>query len=166
MYKPGAILGVYTADELADHTPTEKHMGPAEVVAPPATYNEEKFNANFAKWAETIQAGRKTAADYINFASTRGEPFTEEQKARLLSVKKAPPTLDVQDVQPKDPPAAAPNEGAPAVTYADLAGKLRGAQTLDALDEAASLIGAVASEQHQQELEAIYDERAHALGGE
>ena len=81
-------------------------------------------------------------------------------------MRKAPPTADVQDVQPKDPPATAPNEGAPAVTYADLAGKLRGAQTLDALDDAASLIAAVASDQHQQELKAIYDERAQALGGE
>ena len=162
--------GIYDQDEaerIVEAQPV-KHMGAADVVAPPpATYNEEKFNANFAKWAETIQAGRKTAADYIQFAESRKEPFTEEQKARLLSVKKAPASQTyVQDVQPKDPPATAPDEGAPAVTYADLAGKLRGAQTLDALDDAASLIAAVASDQHQQELEAIYDERAQALGGE
>ena len=140
-------------------------MGQAEVVPPavPTYYDQAKFDHNFPKWAETIATGRKTAADYINFASTRGEPFTEEQKARLLSVKKAPASqTDVQDVQPKD----APNEGAPAVTYADVAGKLRGALDMDALDDAASLIGAVASDQHQQELEAIYDERAQALGGE
>lgn len=163
--------GIYDQDEaerIVEASPV-KHMGAADVVAPPAPvthYDQAKFDGNFAKWAETIATGRKTAADYINFASTRGEPFTEEQKARLLSVKKAPPTADAQDVQPKDPPATAPNEGAPAVTYADLAGKLRGAQTLDALDAAASLIAAVASDQHQQELEAIYDERAQALGGE
>lgn len=158
LYKPGAILGVYTADEL--EAPGEKFMGPAEVVAPPAPifYEQTKFDHNFPKWAETIQAGRKTATDYINFASTRGEPFTEEQKARLLSVKKAPPTADVQDVQPKDPPATAPDEVAPAVTYADVAGKLRAAQTLDALDEAASLIGAVENPQHRQELTAIYED--------
>ena len=168
LFTPDVILGVYTADELAE--PGEKFMGPADVVTPPAPvthYDQAKFDGNFAKWAETISTGRKTAADYIAFAQTRGEPFTEEQKARLLSVKKAPASqTDVQDVQPKDPPDTAPNEGAPAVTYADLAGKLRGAQTLDALDDAASLIAAVASDQHQQELEAIYDERAQALGGE
>lgn len=163
--------GIYDQDEAERivEASSVKHMGAADVVAPPAPvthYDKAKFDGNFAKWAETIATGRKTAADYINFASTRGEPFTEEQKARLLSVKKAPPAADVQDVQPKDPPATAPNEGAPAVTYADLAGKLRGAQTLDALDDAASLIAAVASDQHQQELEAIYDERAQALGGE
>ena len=151
-----------TADEMEGKV---MDMGQAEVVPPavPTYYDQAKFDHNFPKWAETIATGRKTAADYINFASTRGEPFTEEQKARLLSVKKAPASqTDVQDVQPKD----APNEGAPAVTYADVAGKLRGALDMDALDDAASLIGAVASDQHQQELEAIYDERAQALGGE
>ena len=146
-----------TADEMEGKV---MDMGQAEVVPPaaPTYYDGAKFDGNFAKWAETIATGRKTAADYINFASTRGEPFTEEQKARLLSVKKAPPTAEVQDVQPKDPPATAPNEGAPAVTYADLAGKLRGAQTLDALDDAASLIGAVENPQHRQELTAIYED--------
>ena len=161
--------GIYDQDEAERiiEASSVKHMGAADVVAPPVThYDQAKFDGNFAKWAETIATGRKSAADYIAFAQTRGEPFTEEQKARLLSVKKAPPPADVQDVQPKDPPATAPNEGAPAVTYADLAGRLRNAANQDALDEAASLIAAVASDQHQQELEAIYDERAQALGGE
>mgnify|MGYP003621067310 CR=1 FL=1 len=162
--------GIYDQDEaerIVEAQPV-KHMGAADVVAPPpATYNEEKFNANFAKWAETIQAGRKTAADYIQFADTRGEPFTEEQKARLLSVKKAPASqADVQDVQPKDPPDTAPNEGAPAVTYADVAVQLHAALTTDALDDAASLIGAVENQEHRAELAAIYDECYAKLAGE
>ena len=43
--------------------------------------------------------------DYIDFAAIRGEPFTEEQKARLLSVKAAP--------EPKQEPevAAAADDG-------------------------------------------------------
>ena len=150
--------GIYDQDEaerIVEAQPV-KHMGAADVVAPPpATYNEEKFNANFAKWAETIQAGRKTAADYIQFAESRKEPFTEEQKARLLSVKKAPASqTDVQDVQPKEPPA----DDVPAVSYAEVAGKLRRALDMDALDEAASLIGAVENPQHRQELTAIYED--------
>ena len=164
---PDVLRGLPVAEELMD-TPTEKHMGAADVVAPPAPvthYDQAKFDGNFAKWAETIATGRKTAADYINFASTRGEPFTEEQKARLLSVKKAPPTADVQDVQPKDPPATAPNEGAPAVTYADVAAQLHAALTTDALDDAASLIGAVENQEHRRELSAIYDQCASALNG-
>ena len=151
LYKPDAILGVYTADEL--EAPGEKFMGPAEVVAPPAPtfYEQTKFDGNFAKWAETIQAGRKTAADYIQFAESRKEPFTEEQKARLLSVKAVPPADEVQDVQPK-------TEAAPTVTYANLAGRLRSAQSHDELDEVATLIGAVENPQHRQELTAIYED--------
>lgn len=165
LFTPDVILGVYTADELAE--PGEKFMGDADVVTPPAPvthYDQTKFDGNFAKWAETIATGRKTAADYINFASTRGEPFTEDQKARLLSVKKAPAAdvQDVQDVQPKEPPA----DEVPAVSYAEVAGKLRGAQDMDALDEAASLIGAVSNPEHRAELAGIYDECARALGGE
>ena len=153
-----------TADEMEGKV---MDMGQAEVVPPaaPTYYDSAKFDHNLPKWAETIAQGRKSAADYINFASTRGEPFTEEQKARLLSAKKAPPTTDVQDVQPKDPPATAPNEGAPAVTYADVAAQLHAALTTDALDDAASLIGAVENQEHRRELSAIYDQCASALNG-
>lgn len=161
--------GIYDQDEaerIVEASPV-KHMGAADVVAPPAPvthYDQAKFDGNFAKWAETIATGRKTAADYINFASTRGEPFTEDQKARLLSVKKAPASqTDVQDVQPKDPPATAPNEGAPAVTYADLAGRLRNAANQDELDEAATLIGVVENPQHRAELTAIYNDAQAAF---
>ena len=149
--------GIYDQDEAERiiEASSVKHMGAADVVAPPVThYDQAKFDGNFAKWAETIATGRKSAADYIAFAQTRGEPFTEEQKARLLSIKTPPaqPESDVEDVQ-----------AMLAVAYADLAGRLRNAANQDALDEAASLIAAVASDQHQQELEAIYDERAQAL---
>jgi len=144
--------GIYDQDEaerIVDAT--EKHMGPAEVVPQsPAHYPATKFDHNLPKWAETIQQGRKSAKDYIDFAATRGEPFTEEQKARLLSVKAAPPA-DVQDVQPK-------NDAAPAVTYANLAGRLQNAANLDELDEIATLIGAVENPQHRQELTAIYED--------
>ena len=151
-----------TADEMEGKV---MDMGQAEVVPPaaPTYYDSAKFDHNLPKWAETIAQGRKSAADYINFASTRGEPFTEEQKARLLSIKKAPPPAEVQDVQPKDPPATAPNEGAPAVTYADLAGRLRNAANQDALDEAATLIGVVENPQHRAELTAIYNDAQAAF---
>ena len=151
-----------TADEMEGKV---MDMGQAEVVPPaaPTHYDSAKFDHNLPKWAETIAQGRKTAADYIAFAQTRGEPFTEEQKASLLSVKKAPPPAEVQDVQPKDPPATAPNEGAPAVTYADLAGRLRNAANQDALDEAATLIGVVENPQHRAELTAIYNDAQAAF---
>lgn len=166
---PDVLRGLPVAEELMD-TPTEKHMGPAQEVTPPAPsaptfYEQAKFDHNFPKWAEQIAAGVKTAAAYIDFYETRNTPLTEEQKARLLSVKAQPnpATPDVQDVAVKGEP---PADGAPVVTYADVAGKLRAAQTLDALDDAASLIAAVANDQHRHELKAIYDDIVKALGGE
>ena len=154
--------GIYDQDEAERivEASSVKHMGAADVVAPPAPvthYDQAKFDGNFAKWAETIATGRKTAADYIQFAESRKEPFTEEQKARLLSVKKAPAAdvQDVQDVQPKEPPA----DEVPAVSYAEVAGKLRGALDMDALDDAASLIGAVENQEHRAELLEIYTQR-------
>ena len=144
---PDVLRGLPVAEEVMD-APTEKHMGQAEVVAPPAAppkfYDATKFDHNLPKWAETIQQGRKSAKDYIDFAATRGEPFTEEQKARLLSIKAQP---DIEDAQVK-----------PAVTYASLAGRLQNAASLDELDEAATLIGAVENPQHRQELTAIYED--------
>ena len=151
--------GIYDQDEaerIVDAQPAEKHMGPAEVVAPPAAppkfYDATKFDHNLPKWAETIQQGRKSAKDYIDFAATRGEPFTEEQKARLLSVKAAPPADEVQDVQPK-------NE-APAFTYAQVADKLTAAADAEQLVEAGNLIGAVVNAEHRAELVTLYEQRA------
>ena len=150
--------GIYDQDEAERivEASSVKHMGAADVVAPPAPtaptyYDSAKFDHNLPKWAETIAQGRKSAADYIQFAESRKEPFTEEQKARLLSVKAVPPADEVQDVQPK-------TEAAPTVTYANLAGRLQNAASLDELDEVATLIGAVENPQHRQELAAIYED--------
>ena len=147
------------AERIVDAT--EKHMGPADVVqpapAPVKFYDPAKFDHNLPKWAETIQQGRKSAQDYIDFAVTRGEPFTEEQKARLLSIKATPPADEVQDVQPK-------SDAAPAVTYASLAGRLQNAANLDELDEVATMIGAVENPQHRQKLAAIYEDAQASFG--
>lgn len=143
--------GIYDQDEAERivEASSVKHMGAADVVAPPAPtaptyYDSAKFDHNLPKWAETIAQGRKSAADYIAFAQTRGEPFTEEQKARLLSIKAQP---DIEDAQVE-----------PAVTYASLAGRLQNAASLDELDEAANLIGVVENPQHRAELTAIYED--------
>lgn len=152
---PDVLRGLPVAEELMD-APTEKHLGAADVVAPPAPvthYDQAKFDGNFAKWAETIATGRKTAADYINFASTRGEPFTDEQQARLRAVK-ADTVTDVQTKAPAD------ENGVVVFTYAQVADKLHQAANLDRLAEAGSYISAVADEGQRQELAALYEQRA------
>lgn len=163
LYKPGAILGVYTPDELEQPAAGEKFMGPAEVVtaptAPPApapAYDAAKFATNFPEWERHIASGRKTAKDFIQRAETRGEPLTEEQKAKLLSVKVAPPAAEQPtDVTPKGEPAGP--------SYAEIADRIAKAQTgedIEALDE---VIGAIPNDEQRAELAAKAAARNEAL---
>lgn len=158
---PDVLRGLPVAEEVMD-TQTEKHMGPAEVVPPAVTYYDDaKFERNFPAWAETIASGRKTADDYISFARTRGQPYTDAQQDALRSVQiKAAHT----DGEPQDVEARPVADAAPAVTYASLAGRLQNAKSLDELDEVATLIGAVENPQHRQELAAIYEDTQASFG--
>ena len=152
MYKPGAILGVYTADELADHTPTEKHMGPADVVQPaaPAHYPAAEFDKNLPAWRKVIESGKKTAADLIAMVETKGA-LTDEQKATLRAFNPPQPAADVQDVHHKD---------ALTFTYAQVADKLTAATDVEQLADAGNLIGAVANADHRAELVTLYEQRS------
>ncbi|AVQ84830.1 recombinase RecT [Variovorax sp. PMC12] len=181
LYAPDVILGVYTADELAE--PGEKFMGMVDEVAapppPPKTYDQAKFDANFPAWAETIRIRRKTADDYVQFLATRGEPLTEEQAARLRAVKVPPPAAEATDVVAKEKPAAeapastaaaAPTpEAEPAaasdgaVTFAMVADRIAKAETQEDLKDMDELIGAVANAAHRQELTALLNKRADEL---
>ncbi len=96
LHTPGAILGVYTPDELeaiepASGAPTVRHMGKAEEVRPelPA-YPQADFEKNLPEWKlKLIDTGRKTAPELLAMLSTKAT-FTEEQKAQILTLKKAP----------------------------------------------------------------------------
>lgn len=164
LHKPGVILGVYTNDELDPGGPTERFMGPADVVgAPPAppppapaTYDQAEFDKNLAKWEETIRSGRKTADFYIHFAESRGKPYTDEQKAKLRVVK-VEKSAEATDVTPKPAPAAAPATAAQqspdaALAYAEIADRIVKAQSIADLDDLAEHIGAIADEQQRAEL--------------
>lgn len=167
-FKPGAILGVYTPDEL--EAPGVKDMGPVDEVRPdPKPYPADQFEANLPKWREVIQGGRKSAEDLIQFAQSRSPNtlFTEEQKATLGAIKPVK-NAAATDVQPKGE-ASAPlatatsNSDAPVVTFAQVNDKLYAAKDMDALNVAADLISQVADTQQQAELNAIYETRIYAL---
>lgn len=166
---PDVLRGMPVAEEVMD-TPTERHMGPAEVVKPePKPYPADQFEANLPKWREVIQAGRKSAEDLIQFAQSRSPNtlFTEEQKATLGAIKPVKHAA-ATDVQPKGE-ASAPlatatsNSDAPTVTFAQVNDKLYAAKDMDALNVAADLISQVADTQQQAELNAIYETRIYAL---
>lgn len=142
-FKPGAILGVYTADEL--EAPPEKFMGPAEVVPPaaPACWPDDLFAARLPEWHKAI-VDKKATADAIVAKAKTKHPLTDEQEA---AIRAKPPVEDAKIV----------------VTFADVAAKLHAAGNPDQLADAGSLIGEVSDPQQRTELTAIYDRRAEEL---
>lgn len=98
LYCPGAILGVYTPDELESVTPppANKHMGAADVVQPalqgkPALpdYSAADFTKNLPAWSKVVEGGKKTGAELLAMLSTKAT-FSELQKAAILSLKAQP----------------------------------------------------------------------------
>lgn len=159
-FKPGAILGVYTPDEL-EATGGIKDMGPADVVKPePTPYPAEQFAANLPKWCEVIQGARKTADDLIAFTESRNPntPMTEEQKATLRGIKPVK-NAAATDVLPKGEAAAPTGDAGPAVTFAQVSDKLHAAKDVDSLNLAADLVSQVPDTQQQAELNALYEQR-------
>lgn len=102
-FAPGAILGVYTTDELYDMEPFGGAVNPetGEIRTPPPPppaapalppYPEDAFKAKLPEWAKMIDpdAG-KTPGALLAKLSTKAT-FTEQQKAAILSLKKPAPT--------------------------------------------------------------------------
>lgn len=86
--------------EEAIDAPTERHMGPADEVkqAAPAlpAYAQADFDTNLPKWQKLIDDGKGTAQALLAKLSTKAT-FSEEQKARILSLK--PKATDAQPAQ-------------------------------------------------------------------
>ena len=147
---PDVLRGLPVAEEVMD-TPTEKHMGPAEVVPQsPAHYPAAEFDKNLPAWRRVIEAGKKTAEDLIAMVETKGA-LTDEQKAALRAFNPPQPAADVQDVHHKD---------ALTFTYAQVADKLTAATDVEQLADAGNLIGAVANADHRAELVTLYEQRS------
>lgn len=158
LYAPGVILGVYSNDEIADAETPEKHMGMADVVAGApgaettatvAVWPDDALEKRFPKYREFLTSG-KTHDEIIAFAESKGA-LTDAQKKRIRELK----PLESQQQKPE----AAVTDVAPKATYAEVASQLYAAASIDALNEAADLISAVADEQQRAELAAIYDKR-------
>lgn len=93
-YTPGAILGVYTPDELERRT--ERDMGNAEVVTPSRDepkqlpeYPQEQFDKNLPAWHAAIKAGKVTAEQIVARASSK-YVVTQSQRDQLDGVVNAP----------------------------------------------------------------------------
>lgn len=108
-FAPGPILGIYSTDELDDTParggfdgPVTESIAHAAAKAPelPA-YAADAFTKNLPAWTRLVADGKKTAPDLLAMLSTKAH-FSEEQKARVLSLKKAAP-----EPEPESDPAPA-----------------------------------------------------------
>ncbi|MBY5943096.1 MULTISPECIES: recombinase RecT [unclassified Halomonas] len=82
-----ALGGLITVEEAQD-IPTEREIYPAgSEPARPALehYPADSFNANFPKWRDAIEAGKRTPEQIINMVSSKAE-LSEEQKQQILEV--------------------------------------------------------------------------------
>ena len=100
-YTPGAILGVYTVDELqAIENEAPAYSAPPPPPAPPALpeYTAADFTKNLPAWRKLVESGKKTAPDLLATLSTKAA-FSEQQKAQILRLKAPPPATE--DYEPQ-----------------------------------------------------------------
>jgi hypothetical protein len=105
-FAPGAILGIYSTDELDDFrggfdSPATEAIVQAAAKAPTLPpYADDAFAKNLPAWKKLVADGKKTPGDLLAMLSTKAT-FSEEQKAQILSLKKAaPPATEEPEVDP------------------------------------------------------------------
>lgn len=162
---PDVLKGLPVAEEVMD-TPSERHMGQVERVEPTApqpAYTPEQFAQLLPSWRTAIAAGKATADSVIGKIKTKGTISPEQEAAiRAPAEQPAPQPMQQQaepvtDVQPKGEPEPQ------SITEKSVGDKLHAAATLDALYEAADLIGDVADPEARARLTQFFEERQFAL---
>jgi hypothetical protein len=135
-------------------------MGTVEPAAPQPAYTPEQFAQLLPSWRAAIAAGKATADGVVGKIKTKGTISPEQEAAIRAPAEQPvhPPTQQaepVTDVQPK---------GEPQVMLEKTVGdQLHAAATLDALYEAADLIGDVTDPEARARLTAFFEERQFAL---
>lgn len=165
---PDVLRGMPVAEEVQD-MPTERHMGevervdPAPVAPKPPAYTPEQFADLLPSWRKAIAAGKATADGVLGKIKTKGTVTAEQEAAIRAPIEQpAPQPMQQQaeavtDVQPKGEPEPQ------SITEKSVGDKLHAAATLDALYEAADLIGEVTDAEGRARLTAYFEERQFAL---
>ena len=162
---PDVLKGLPVAEEVMD-TPSERHMGQVERVEPTTpqpAYTPEQFAQLLPSWRKAIAAGKATADGVIGKIKTKGTVTAEQEAAIRAPIEQpAPQPMQQQaeavtDVQPKGEPEPQ------SITEKSVGDKLHAAATLDALYEAADLIGEVTDAEGRARLTAYFEERQFAL---
>lgn len=153
-YCPGALLGVYTPDELEDRTP--RKMGEVERLdAPSDTLLKAAYEAAAkgiaayqAFWTAAGADGRKALHDL----------HTGLKQTAIDADKTLPPASPIIDPADNPEAGAAPAPtSAPTVTYAVVLDKMIKAKDIDAMGVAADWIGEIADPALRAELSAKYE---------
>ena len=156
--------GLYDQDEaerIVEAAPV-KHMGTVEDATPQPAYTPEQFADLLPSWRAAIAAGKATADGVVGKIKTKGTISPEQEAAIRAPAEQPahPPTQQaepVTDVQPKGEPEPQ------SITEKSVGDELHAAVTLDALYEAADLIGEVADAEGRARLTAYFEERQFAL---
>lgn len=101
LHAPDVILGVYTPDELQDSANdggVDMTTGEIRQPTPPArpelpAYDAGAFDKNLPAWTKLVADGKKTAPALLATLSTKAT-FSDDQKARILSLQPAPATTE------------------------------------------------------------------------
>lgn len=150
LYCPGAILGIYSDDELIDaDVPLPqgaRQMGTVEEVRPTTVealpmYDQAQFETNIKAWADVIASGRKTADQLITWLESKAQ-LTEAQKKRLRDAEVTDVNGVIGGEAAADPKAV--EQG------------LRAARSVDELDMAADHIRNVADTVQADALTNLY----------
>lgn len=114
LYCPGAILGVYTAEELEESPPVERDVtseGRTIKPEPAATpiLDDATFKTISDKYREAVATGKKTIDGFISWVESKGALMTDAQKAVVASwaAPSAPVTVEGESTTVVDDFAAA-----------------------------------------------------------
>jgi RecT family len=153
LYCPGAILGVYTPDELT--TPITKDMGRVQVV--PAAAIEESAPANLVLAAETAASlGMASYQDYWKSATADNRKLLKGEHERLKALAvESDKSRTIDNATLRAAPSKA-SQTTGEITYSAVMEKLQKAGDVDALDIAADWIKSVDCEDLQTELTGKY----------
>ena len=161
---PDVLRGMPVAEEVQD-MPAERHMGEVEQMqraapaAPGPAYTPEQFAQLLPTWRAAIAARKATPESVIGKIKTKGT-LTAEQETAIRAPIEQPATQaePVTDVQPKGEPEV--------IAEKTVGDRMHNAATLDALYEAADLIGEVADPDARARLTQYFEERKFALESE
>lgn len=161
-YTPGAILGVYSADELEDlpRPPAEKNMGDADIVG---SSTQSRADTVRDKLDGKPNAKAPTLDQVL--ASIKAASTTDDMEVAAAAAAKIIDTKDkeiarkawgdrIKALKAATAAAAAPEPGnaGPAKTFAEVAEAINKAASMDELNLAMDLIRAVVDQEQQNEL--------------